>query len=1091
MARMNAPLLALNRGEVSKMALARIDVEKMRLAAETQVNWLPFVMGPAMLRPGLQYIGEVKDDRQVWLIDFVFAPDDCALLELTGRTMRVWIDDVLLTRAAVGTTISDPNFAGGGTWSAADTTAGCSTTISGGALTLAAVARGGLARASQTIAIASADRGAEHGLRVVVDNGPVTIRIGSAAGLSDYLDTTVIDSGTHSLAFTPAAANAYLQIESRDARQKQLSEVTIEAAGIVEIPTPWFSANLPNLRWTQSGDIVYVASYGQQQYKIERRGARPGARGWSVVKYRSDTGPFFAAPTTTANITPTAMEGNGSLTSDAPVFTTGHVGALFRLFTTGQTNQAVLGGEGAYTEAIRVAGVGNDRVFGWGITGTWTGTLTLQRSVVSADTGFVDVSFITINDLVTQNDSGTYPNVVVWYRVGFKPGDYGSGSATVFFGQIIPTDPGAQVGPTDIGDGSVLADDTWTDALEVPASTAGANITIAGSWVGTLTLQSSTTSALTGFTDLSQFDVAEGYSLQVGLPSQTTWYRIGFKQADYTSGTATLTLSRPGTGGTGGSSTYGAAALAGGRFGICRVTGYTSPTSVDAEILAPFSSLEPTSDWQQSMWSDAQSWPSATTIQEGRLWFFGQGIWGSQSSNYVGFAEVDENGDALGDAGAIIENFGEGPTDHINWALPLTRILCGRERSIASIRSSSFDEPLTPANFSVKDCSQEGAARLPPIKVGKRGIYVQGRRIYELAFNPSLMDYDARDMTRLNLDIGAPGFVDTSFAVQPDKMAFLPRSEGQCACLLYDPDDEVEALWRIMTLGLIERVRVLPSVAGVDDQVYFIVKRVVNGVTKRFIEKLASRDDCVGGAINKMLDCFVSYSGTPVSSITAAHLPNTELAVWADGAFIGSGTTDFNGVLSPLPDNQAHGNIVAGVAGQTVTYSGAAATQMAVPANLNTLPCEVFADQQPSGDMTYVGTLVAANGTITLPLGRSATSIVAFFGYQAPFMSAKLAYAAQMGTAATIKKKVDHVGLMLFDAGPLSLKIGQRFDALDSLPQYEDDAQVPANIVWSEYDEPGISVPGEWNTDARLCVLGQAPYPVKIGGVVVTVTTNG
>src|SRR5258708_3668860 len=108
----NAPLYAFNAGEVSKLALARVDVAKMRLAAACQVNWLPFVLGPMMLRPGLQFVGEVLNDLLTYLGRFVFAKNDTSLLEFTPSNLRIWINDVLLTRVAVGTSIGDPFFLG-------------------------------------------------------------------------------------------------------------------------------------------------------------------------------------------------------------------------------------------------------------------------------------------------------------------------------------------------------------------------------------------------------------------------------------------------------------------------------------------------------------------------------------------------------------------------------------------------------------------------------------------------------------------------------------------------------------------------------------------------------------------------------------------------------------------------------------------------------------------------------------------------------------------------------------------------------------------------------------------------------------------
>ena len=222
--------------------------------------------------------------------------------------------------------------------------------------------------------------------------------------------------------------------------------------------------------------------------------------------------------------------------------------------------------------------------------------------------------------------------------------------------------------------------------------------------------------------------------------------------------------------------------------------------------------------------------------------------------------------------------------------------------------------------------------------------------------------------------------------------------------------------------------------------------------------------------------------------VTLAHLPNTAVEIWANGAALGAVTTDGAGVAT-LPGGATASTIVAGLGGSmqtfepdtpTATFTGLAAFEG--------LPAEVFADQQPSGRLIRAGTLTVTGGTLTLPNGWMSSTMVAFFGFMAPFMSAKLAYAAvQGGAPLTKKKQIDHVGLVLFDAHARGMQSGQRFDQLDPMPETEDEGAVPADTVWSEYDQPMIKVPGEWNTDARLCLLGPAPYPCKVGGVVVAV----
>lgn len=990
MPKMDAPLLAFNRGEVSKVALARIDLEKMRLSAECQINLEPYVVGPAMLRRGLEYIGEVLSDAEAIAIDFVYGKSDTALLELTDSVLRVWISDALLTRPAVSTTISDPNFFGGGSWSTADTTDGATATIASGVLSLTCTPLGGLARAKQSISVASGDQNTEHGLRVVVENGPVTLRIGTTDGLDDVLSQTVIDTGTHSLSFTPGAATVHLQIDSADQWVKYLYTCEIESAGVVEVPTPWVAADLSSLRWTQQADILYLSCYGKQQYKIERRGTRPNARGWSVVKYRSGTGPFHEGADASLTMAPSNYFGNGSITSSRPFFKSGHVGALLRILSPEQFNYTVLGADNAFSLAARVNGVADDRIIGVHVEGTWSGTISFQRSLEGPDSGFVTIA----------------------------SSDVGWGSVPDYTGNF------------------AIA---YSDDLE--------SVSGGGTTVGT------------------RYD------------NVIAWYRLGFEAGKYTSGSATVYMIYQG----------------GSRYGIARIVNYISPTEVGVEILEPFPSTVPSANWQISDWCPEFGWPSAVQFQEDRLWWFSGGqipIAGSQSSNFVGYAENDEYGNAIGDSGAILEGFGAGPSDRINWALPLTRLLAGREMSIAAIRSSSFDEPLTPTNFSVKDCATQGAARLPAIKVDKRGIFVQqsGRRVYEVEFDAQALDYSPHDLTRLNLDIGKPGFTTTAIARQPDTAVYFPRNDGHCAVLLYDPDEQVVCWWRIQTLGAIEHVRVLPASSGVEDEIYFVVRRVISGVTRRFIEKFTTRDNCAGGLLNELFDSFVSYSGAATGTITLSHLPFTYVGIWADGAYLGQVRTDGSGVAT-LPAAATAKNIVAGLTGAVETQQNDTPfTEITGLDAYDGLPCEVFADQQPSDKMRHVGTLTVSGGTVTLPNGWAATTAVAFFGFTAPFMSAKLAYARPGMSPLTRKKEIGGIGLVLYDAGAQSLQFGQRFDELDPLPLVEAGDDVPSSTVWSEYDEPVIGLPMQWDTDARLCLLAQAPQPIKLGAAVVEVS---
>ncbi len=1081
MGRTNAQLLAFNRGEVSKQALARVDVAKLQLAAECQLNWTASITGAMSLRPGLQQIGSTQSNQAAKLIPFVFSKTDTAQFELTPNLLRIRIPsdvtpDALITRVVVSTSVSDPNFAGGGSWSTSGTTAGCTSLVAGGAAVLTALAQGGLAQIKQTLSVATGDRNKVHGLRVVVSRGPVTLRAGTADGLQDVIPKATLGTGTHSLAFTPTTGSVYLQIESSDRREKILTSVSIEAAGVLTLPTPWGAGDLAKLRWEQSGDIVFVDCDGVEPYMITRR----SASGFGVEVDRPDNGPFQDAPSLEMTLTPSVCEGNGTLTASRPFFKPSMTGALVRLFTHGQTNARRLGAEEAYSEPVRISGVDNDRVFGWSVTGVWSGVLSLQRSIVGPTSGFTDVFETSTNGTFSNDDSATLNNVVAWYRVGFKRGYYISGAADVEFGQTALPDPPIEK--------DISAEDDFSDDLTVSGLLAARTLTLTvqGSFEGTLTLLRVDPAAdvATVIGDTLNNRVAISY--QDGLGGGVATYRVGFKTGDYVSGTASVTLRKSSVGISGGSPSAGSGALAGGRYGVCRITGYYSPTLAAVEIIEPFSSLNPTTDWVEGAWSPNAGFPSAICLHDGRMWHFGgERWWGSQPGNYWGYAAFDKLGASFDDAGVVTGAYGSGPHGVTNWAISALRLLIGREQSIESGRSSSLDEPITPDAFGVKPCSTDGADRLPALKVDQRAVYVQQShgRVFELGFSAQSGDYVPRDLTRLNTEIGSHGFVATAAQRQPDPVLHFPRGDGQSAGMLYQPAEEVEAWLRIQTLGVIEDVCVMPSDLS-EDRVYFVVRRTINGQTVRFIEKMALRSDCAGGQINCLFDSYVRYSGAPATSFTATHLPNTPISLWADGKYIGTATTDGAGVVSPLPDGEAHSNIVGGLVGEVVQATASSLTgTLAVPAAYNGYPAEVFADIGGTGKIIRVGTVTIAGGAVTLPEGKTARTIMAFVGYVAPFVSSKFGGTVPLGT----KRRATALGLLLYDTHASGIKIGQQLDVLEDLPEIENEQTVDPDLVWPEYAEDAIEVPGEWSTDARLVLLAAAPFPATVGGAVVSI----
>jgi hypothetical protein len=915
MAEVLAPILRLNAGLLSGLALARTDLKRYGVSAEQMTNFMPRMAGSMMLRPGLGYIATTRQSARAKYIPFIFSSTDTALIELTDGYMRVLVGDVPVSRVAVSTAIVNGSFATDiSGWTDADETAATSQWIVGGLMEL--VGNGfNSAKRTQTVSVAAADQGKEHGLRIFVSAGPVTIRVGSSGVRDDLIAEHVLGAGWHSLAFTPGASFV-IQLSNASATPARVKSVAIEAAGVMELPTPWTAAMLypkTTLRWDQSGDIVYVACDGLQQRKIMRSLGSDSLTSWAIETYQPLDGPFRAQNAGSVTLTPSDILGAITLMASEPFFYTGHAGALFRVASfDGQKARVVSAGLHQYSAPVKVTGIGAARTVSISISGTWVGTVEIERSV------------------------------------------------------------GA------IGDWQQVAGSTWT---------ANATTTMAD-----------------------------------GLDNQIIFYRIGFDA--YTSGAATCEIS----------------VSSGSLDGIVRIDSVTDATHAaatvltrnnDTGVLQGLGGTGPTDNWWESEWSDHRGWPTAVALHEGRLWWAGRdAIIGSESDAYEDFNDLVE-----GDAGPIIRTIGSGPVDTINWLLPLQRLLIGAQGAEKSARSSSFDSPLTPTDFLLKDASTQGSADIAGLKIDFNGVFVQksGRRVYLLAYQPSyfMMDYTAKDLTNFVPDIAIseggvalaqPGFIAIAVQRQPDTRIHALLADGTARVLIFDPAEEEQAWVKVETPGAAGRIVDVVVLPGeVEDVVYYEVERVVGGLTVHYLEKWAHEEECWGASMSKLADSHVAVSGAPSATIALPHLVGETVVAWGDGVDRG----------------------------------------------------------------TFV---VPAGGNITL--GAACSSRCAGLPYTARFKSTKLAYGAQLGTALAQRKRVPRIGLICANTHWQGLRFGPNFDRMDNLPSVVRGKAVAADTVHLQLDDLTVPMPAQWDSDTRLCLQAAAPRPVTVLGVVLDAETR-
>lgn len=766
MARSEAVRHAFNRGIISPLALARVDLKRSALSAETQSNWMPRALGSMMLRPGMKYIGATASNNAAQCVEFVRSLSAMHILEFTNAAMRIWTNDALLTRVAVSSAVVNGDFTANlGSWTDNDDVGGTSAWVTGGYMGLTGNGTAGAIR-DQSINVAVADQGKVHALRIVIQRGPVILRVGPTVGTDDYINEVELGTGTHSLAFTAAAATFNIRFLSRLKRIVLVDSCNVEAAGVVSVTSPYLAANLDNIRAdldSQSVDVLFVGCAALQQRRVERRNS---GLSWSIVLYQPPDGPFRNTNTTTQTMTPSVLSGNGTLTSSIAFFRSSHVGALMQVESIGQTVTGNLALINDATNSIRVTGITTDRAFTIVLSGMTAGrTVILQRSFDNAT--WTAVAGLTWTTDVTQSYTDGLDNQIVYYRLLL--------------------------------------------------SVVGA----AGTTVGTLTI---TTGSITG---------------------------------------------------------------------VGRITAYTSTTVVDIEVLTEFGGTTASATWAEGQWSDYRGWPGSGTLYEGRL------NWGGYDKIAMSVSDAFDsyNPDTVGDSGPINRTIGSGPMDTINWMLPLGRLILGADLAEHSVRSNTFDEPLTPTNFNRKQCSSIGSAPVQAVRMDSRGIYVArgGSRAYALAWAENGADYGSSDLTVLNPEVLLPMVTRMAIQRKPDTRIHFVLSDGTVAVQVYDPAEQVNCWVKVTTTGTIEDVVILPGGSGTtEDQVYYVVKRTINSATVRFLEKWATEDECQGGTLSKQADAFV-ITGAGGTTITAAHLAGASVVCWANGKDLGTYTLDSAG----------------------------------------------------------------------------------------------------------------------------------------------------------------------------------------------------
>jgi len=326
--------------------------------------------------------------------------------------------------------------------------------------------------------------------------------------------------------------------------------------------------------------------------------------------------------------------------------------------------------------------------------------------------------------------------------------------------------------------------------------------------------------------------------------------------------------------------------------GLVKLTSFTDNmhmSGVVKHVLTSTTAAQPFS-WSlhAPAWSATRGYPRTGTLFEQRLVvggspYFPQTIWGSITGIYLDFTMGTADDDAFSFTAASDQI---NPIQYLASSKTLVAFTSGGEFTI----TGGLEKPLAPTNAQIRQRSNYGCARVRPVRIRDSEIFIQraGRKVRSFAYNVANDDWTAPDIAVLSEHVSESGIVDMCWQQEADSIVWLVRADGILVSVTYDKDQDVTA-WAIHDgfsqldengdpTVFVESVATIPDSDG--DQVWMVVKRTVNGATKRYVERLVE---------DALSDCSkIDTAGVATKNWSGlSHLEAKSVVVVGDGGVIG------------------------------------------------------------------------------------------------------------------------------------------------------------------------------------------------------------
>jgi hypothetical protein len=419
--------------------------------------------------------------------------------------------------------------------------------------------------------------------------------------------------------------------------------------------------------------------------------------------------------------------------------------------------------------------------------------------------------------------------------------------------------------------------------------------------------------------------------------------------------------------------------------------------------------------------------------------------------------------------------------------------------------SSLNSDEITPTTISVRPQSYIGASNVQPVIINNALVYcgARGGHVRELGYNWQASGFITNDLSIRSAHLFDNYEIsDMAFAKAPIQMVWFVSTSGMLLGLTYTPEQQVGAWHKHDTDGVFESCTVVAE--GNEDRLYVVVKRTINGQTKRYVERMASRHfDSIEGAF--FVDSGATYDGTNTSATTVTVSggttwgPSDVLTITASTAiFTYPGTGDVNDAI--VLTDSAGKKYRLTIRSTTSTTVATARVDVTLPTALrNTATTRYsFARNTISGLTWLEGKTVSilADGAVqpqkvvtsgAITIDRASSIIHIGLPYESDLQSLPLAMGIDNGMGQGRYKNVNKAWLRVFQSS--GIFIGPDANNLVEAKQRTTEPYGSPPALKTE--EIQIMLTPSWLDSGQVFVRQSDPLPLSIVGMTLEVAVGG